>query len=251
MSDETRDLVVRPPVRLALAAVTLGGLFYVLGQYVSAQQARDIAAKREITVQGQGEVFARPDVARVTLGVDTGPQATAKAALELLAKEFTDVVSAVRSLGIKEEDVKATNVSLNPQYDYQEGRQTLRGFTASETIEVTIRDLDKISDVLARTTSAGANQIGNLSFDIDDRQKLEQEAEEKAAQNARVRAEALARALGVTLGGVKSFSTSRETPPPPVFAERALLAPADAGGPPVPAGSQRITTTATVTYEIR
>ena len=255
MGEAGRDLTVKPPVRLALAVVVIGGLLYVVGQYVASQPQRvrqETEAKREITVQGRGEVQARPDVARLTLSVNTGPQQSAKAALELLSRRFRAVAAAVKTLGIKEEDVKTTNLSINPQVDYSEGRQILRGFVASESIEVKIRDLEKVGEVLARTTVEGVNQAGGIEFEIDDPEKLREQAEEKAIADARENAQRLARALGVGLGRVKTFSVGAvPTHIPPIFAARAIAAEGGPTGPPVPSGSLEVVATVSVTYELR
>src|SRR5687768_7933224 len=114
-----------------LSAVVVGGLFYVAGQYIALQPTRiqqETEAGREITVTGDGRVFARPDIAEITVGVSTGPQATAERAMTLLTERFTAVVEAVREAGVEEKDITTSNFSLNPQYDFQNGQQTLRGY---------------------------------------------------------------------------------------------------------------------------
>ena len=252
--DDTRNLIVKPPAHLALAAVALGGLLYIVGQYIASQPQRiqkETEAKREIIVQGRGEVQGKPDVARMTLGVETSAQPTAKVALDILSRRFDAVVAAVKALGIQDNDVTTTNLSIQPQYDYTNGRQILRGFEASEQIEVKIRDLGKIGEVLARTTIEGVNQAGGIAFEIDDPEKLQEEAEEKAIKDARENGERLADTLGVRLGRVKAFSVSGETPgPEPLFAAR-LAEERAVGGPPVPAGSQDIVVTVSITYELK
>lgn len=254
MEGESRDLVVKPPVRLALGAVIIAGLLYVLGQYVASQPQRvrqEVEAKRELTVQGRGEVLARPDIARMTLSVETGVQPTAKDAMTLLSRRFEAVVGAVKVVGIKEEDIKTTNLSISPRYDYADGRQVLRGFAATESIEVKIRDLGRIGDVLARTTVEGVNQAGGLSFAIDDPESLQLQAQEKAIVNAHESARTLARALDVGLGRVKTFSVA-STPEPPIYQlERAAVAEGSPVSPPVPTGTQEIIVTVSVTYELR
>lgn len=248
-------MVIRPPVKLALAVVTTGGLLYIIGQYVASQPLRiqqESEAKREITVQGTGEVHVKPEVARLTVGVQVQAQPTAQDALNALSERFTAVVKALKDLGIKDEDVKTTNLSLNPQYEYVDGRQTPRGFTASELVDVTIRDLTKIGQVLGRTTAAGANQSGGIRFEVEQPSLLQTQAEEAAIVDARAKAERLAKALGVRLGRVKTF-TSSPAPQPPIFAEGFALRSADASlaAPPVPVGTLDATTTVTVTYELR
>lgn len=258
MNGETRDLVVKPPVQLLFAAVAIGGLFYVAGQYIASQPQRiqqEAEAKREIAVQGRGEVSVRPDVAKVTLGLTTGPQPTAKAALDALAKKFQGIVAAVKNQGIKDEDVKTSNFSIQPVYDFADGRQTIRGFEATESLEVKIRDLDKIGEVLARTTAEGVNQAGGISFEIDDPDAAQDEAEGMAIKDAKANAERLAKTLGVGLGRVKTFSVTSAPPSPgPIFAQAELEGVPGAGGPgapPVPPGIEEIVVTVTVTYELR
>lgn len=250
-----QNVVVKPPVQLVLAVVVVGGIFYMLGQYIASQPQRvqqETEAKREIAVQGQGEVEARPNVATVTLGVQTGPQTSAKIALDLLTQKFNAVVKAVKGLDVKDEDIKTTNLSVNPVYDYSNGRQTVRGFEASESITVKIRDLDAIGQVVAVSTAEGVNQVGGVTFEIDDPAAVEAEARAKAIADARQNAQALAKELDVNLGRVKAFSATRDTPPGPVFEKATLEAVGgDAAAPVVPAGSTTVSAQVTITYELR
>ncbi|TSC72022.1 MAG: hypothetical protein G01um101438_782 [Parcubacteria group bacterium Gr01-1014_38] len=239
-----------------MGAVVVGGLFYVLGQYLASQPQRiekEAEAKREITVHGRGEVQGKPDVARLTLGVQTNVQPSAKAALDILSRRFNDVVSALKALGIKEEDLKTTNLSITPRYDYGNAPPTIHGFEASEHVQVTIRDLDKIGEVLAKTTLEGVNQAGGITFEIDDPEALQEQAQEQAIKDAKKNAEQLAKALSVRLGRVKTFSVSSPSPGPvPIFLERAQAVGGQAPpGPPVPAGTSEIVATVTITYELR
>ena len=235
--------------------IIIGGLFYLGGQYIASQPQRteqEVQANREITVSGSGEVVARPDVARISLSVQTGPQATAASALEILATRFGSIVKAVENTGVEENDIKTTDLSVHPRYDYSDGRQELRGFEASETVEVTIRDLDSIVRVLAVATGEGVNQAGGLQLSVDDPDELQLEAQEQAIADARQKAEQLADALGVRLGRVKSFSSSGgDYRAQPYALETAALGEADLVAPPVPIGEQNITSNVSVTFEIR
>lgn len=232
------------------------GLFYIGGQYIASQPQRisqETESKREITVAGSGEAMAKPDVARVTLSVQTGPQPDAKTALNLLSQKFNAVVAAVKSNGVKDNDVKTVNLSVHPMYDYVDGQQHLRGFEASESIEVKIRDLDKTGQVIVATTGAGVNQVGGIDFSIDDPDQLKIDAQEKAIKDADQKAKQLAKALGVSLGRVKTFSaTTNDDVRPPMYASAALeTKSSEPIAPPVPPGTQNITATVSVTYELR
>lgn len=238
-----------------LLAVVIGGLFYTLGQYVASEPQRvqkEAGAERTIVVQGEGEVQAVPDVARITLGVQTNVMASAQGAIKSLTGKFTAVVEAVKQGGVDDKDIKTTNLTVRPQYDYRDGRRTLRGFAASESVEITIRDLDKISDVIGKTVMEGVNQVGDISFEIDEPDSLQQEAQELAIKKARENAKQLAKALGVRLGNVKTFTESSQGNNQPVFRE-AMMAVEDNGveGPPVEAGSQEVVSKVTITYEIK
>jgi uncharacterized protein len=239
-----------------IVAVIVGGIFYVFGQYLASQPEQvqqEAAAQRQITVDGRGEIQTVPDVAQISLGVTTGTQPTAEVAMKKLSSSFDAVLKAVKGEGIKAEDIKTINLNINPQYDYRDGRRALRGFEASESIQVKIRDFGKISDVLGKTVLEGVNQVGGVSFIVDDPDQLQEEAQEKAIEDARDNAKDLAKALGVRLGKVKSFtSTKSGGVNPPVFARAELMVAAEEdSGPPVEAGSQEIVATVTITYELK
>jgi uncharacterized protein YggE len=239
-----------------LGLVVVGGLLYIGGQYVASQPQRveqEIEANREITVSGQGKVSARPDVAQVMLGVTTGPQSTAERAMGILTQRFNTALAAVKAEGVEEDDIQTTNLSVNPVYDYQSGQQTLRGFEASESIQIKIRDMDKIGTVISRATSEGINQAGGIQFVIDEPEELEREAIASAIADAKKNAEALADELGVNLGRVKSFSASGTPPTPPLFYAANEMKAADARGGDiqVPSGTNEISASVSITYELK
>lgn len=240
-----------------LGLVVLAGVFYLAGQYVASAPQRvqqEVEAGRELAVAGTGKAVAKPDVARVHLGVVSGPRTTAEAALEIVAERFEAVLKAVRAVGVAEDDIRTTNLSINPVYDFASGRQIPRGFEASETVEVTIRDLKKVGEVVSRATVEGVNQAGGVNFEVDDIEKVRLEAQQKAIEDAKSKADELVKTLGVRLGRVKTFAAHDAGGPIPLYA-RAESLPAGVGGdtavPPVPAGTQEIVVNVTVTYELR
>lgn len=239
-----------------IITVVVGGLLYVGGQYVASQPQRveqEVAANREITVSGHGKVTAKPDIAQVTLGVTTGQQSTAEQAMNVLTERFNAALAAVQAEGVEEDDIKTTNLTINPVYDYQDGQQTLRGFEAAESIEVKIRDLDAIGKVVSRATAAGTNQVGGIQFVIDEPETLEREAQALAITDAKKNAEALADELDVSLGRVKSFVASAAPPVfPPFYAAAELKTADDRGGDiQVPAGTNEISASVSITYELK
>lgn len=238
-----------------LTVIVVAGLLYVAGQYVASQPQRvqeEVEAGREITVSGSGKAYATPNVAKYSLSIVIGPQTTAEAALAMLSQRSEAIVKAVKSEGVEEKDVATTNLSINPVYDFPSGRQVLRGFEASQSLEVIIRDLEKIGVVLSKATGEGVNAAGGLRFEVDDIEKVRTEAQEKAIEDARAKAEQLSQALGVSLGRVKTFNTSSSGPPPVPFLARSVSeAGQDVAVPEVPAGTQEIQETVVITYELR
>jgi uncharacterized protein YggE len=241
-----------------VVAILLGGLLYVAGQYVSSQPQRiqkEAAANREITVQGTGKIQTKPDIAQYSLGVTTGSQASAAVAITTLTNKFNAVLNAVKQQGVKADDIKTTNLSINPVYDWNNGKQTLRGFEASENIEIKIRDLNKIGDILAKSTVEGVNQAGGIQFIVDDPDKLQTETQKKAIEDAQGKAKELAKSLGVSLGKVKTFSASATLPNVyPMYTNSVSLGAGDsslAKSPEVPTGTQEITANVTIVYELK
>ncbi len=237
-----------------ILSVIVAGVLYVAGQYVGSQPQRieqEVAANREIQVEGTGKVEVRPDIAQITLGVEVDRQPTADSALRILSERFSRVVAALKDVGVAEEDVTTTNFSISPTYDFPDGRQVPTGFQASENVTVKIRDLDTIGQVISRTTVEGVNQVGGVTFTSEDVEEIKSQAQEAAIADARQKAERLAQALGVRLGRVKTFSSSLQPPIP--FLERAVAVSGIGGAEPVPqvpVGTQETTAQVTVTFEI-
>tara|TARA_Y100000310_G_scaffold344574_1_gene458077 strand:- start:4649 stop:5422 length:774 start_codon:yes stop_codon:yes gene_type:complete len=205
-----------------------------------------------ITISGEGGVTATPDITQVSLGYQTEDQDVAKAQQDNTEK-MNKLINQLKDLDIDKEDIKTTNYSIYPRYDYINRQQTLRGYQVSQNVSVKIRDLDKIGEVLSLAGSAGANQVSGLSFTIDDPEDLRQQAREEALANAKEKAEALAKVAGVKLGRLVSFNESGGgyDYPMPMFAEaKAMDIGIGGAAPDIEPGSQDITVNVTVTYEV-
>src|SRR3989344_925984 len=137
-------------------------------------------------------------------------------------------------------------------YDWTEQGQIFRGFEASQSFRVKVRDLAKVDDVLTVATDAGANQAGNVQFTIDDPEKQRADAREEAVAEAKRKAELLARNLGKRLGRLKGFSEGGGgwVQPMMMRVEKVVMS---GGAPdlPLPAGEQEINVQVTLTYELK
>ncbi len=191
---------------------------WVWGQAVGpavAQATEDTSAystAETITVVGQGSVKVRPDVAQVSIGVETSAETVSEAVDENQAK-MESILAALDGLGIEEKDVQTMHYSI--QLDrYPEpmpvtestGADAQPVYRVSNMVNVTVRNLDRVGDVLDAVVEAGANNIWGISFSLDDRDAAEEEARAEAIADARSRAGALAELTEVTLGPVMSVS---------------------------------------------
>lgn len=206
-----------------------------------------------ITVTGEGKVIAVPDVAAIDLGTTVERQ-TVAAAQEENTRVMNAVIKTLGEMGVDKKDIRTTSYSIRPVYDWTDGRQRLRAYQAAQSVQVKIRDLEKVGDIVGAAGQMGVNQAGNVAFAIDDPEALKQEARLLALANAKEKAEALSKAVGVKLRRVVSFSESFGQAPPPYFYDKVALGRgAEAAEPPAPSiepGSSEIVVNADVTYEI-
>jgi uncharacterized protein YggE len=201
-----------------------------------------------LAVVGSGKVTVVPDMATIQLGVLV-EKPSAKAAREAGAKAMTQVIAAIRALGIADTDIATATVSLGPVYDYTTtNTQKIRGYQLSNMVSVTVRDLEKVADVLDDSVTAGATAVNGITFDVADRTGAEAKAREAAMADAKAKATTLSGAAGVSITGVASISESVSTP---IWYGRdfAAAAPAEASTPVMP-GSTDVTITVNVSYLI-
>jgi len=157
--------------------------------------------KRTINVSGQGTVNAVPDIAYVTIGVITENE-NAKVAQQDNAEEMSKVVNAILGAGISEDDIKTTNYNISPKYNYikETGTSVIAGYSVTNQIQVTVRDVAKVGDIIDLAASNGANMSSNISFSVSDYEKYYNEALKVAVENGKKRAETIANTIGITLG---------------------------------------------------
>ena len=157
-----------------------------------------------ITVSATGKITIVPDVARVNVGV-TVNKATVKASRDSLGETMTSIVNALKALGIAEADIQTSGLNLYPRY--ANGSSTkIVGYTMTEQLQVTVRDLDKAGDVVDAATAKGATEVNGIWFDVSDPAKAQDDARAAAVTAARTSAQALAKAGNVRLGAVVSIT---------------------------------------------
>ncbi len=203
-----------------------------------------------ISVTGEGKIFIKPDIGEVTLAVSS-EAGTVEAAQKRATEVINKIFQTLKEKGVEEKDIKTVNYSINPQYDYSDGKQRLRGYQVSQSFKVKIRDLAKTGEIIASASQAGANQVGGLSFTTEDPTKLQAEARDKAIEDAKTKAKELAKKLGVRLGKVVGFSEFGGSGPIPYFGfEKAGMGGAVAS-PEIPVGENEIRVNVSITYQIK
>lgn len=207
-------------------------------------------AEHTIAVTGVGTVVTAPDVADLRLGV-TFTRPTVRAARADAAAAMTKVIAALKALGIAENDIQTTNISLQPAYDYASNTNPPRitGYTLSNGVAVTVRDLDKVGDAIDNSLAAGATTFDGVSFRVDDPAKAQQQARTDAMTQARAHANTLAAAAGLAITGVASISETTAQTPYPVYYGAAAGAAKDVATP-VQVGTTDVTITVSVVYLI-
>lgn len=216
----------------ASGALLAGCAPQIAAQPVSAADPRT----NTVTVVGKGEVLHKPDVARASVGIEVSAPTVAEANRNA-AQRMTELIAALKKTGIADKDIQTSNFSINFERAYPPpppmpmlappvapAAKSPPGpkaapvapppppaepaglYRVSNTVSITVRDLDKVGSVLDAAVAAGANNVWGVSFGLDKPEALEPEARAKAVADARSRAESLAKLAGRTLGDVVSVS---------------------------------------------
>lgn len=201
-------------------------------------------------VTGEGKVTSIPDAAMITIGVQESGL-TVKEAQNKLNSSINKVSEVVKKLGIDSKDIQTTNYNINPEYDYSNDSQRIKAYSANTNLQIKVRQLENVNSVIDIATANGANQIGGISFDINDKSKLENEARQKAVLETKKKAADASKIAGFKLGKIINYSENiGSSSLPPI---RAMAIEKAIGGAPtkVETGTTDITVSVTLSYEIQ
>jgi len=217
-----------------------------------AQQAtvsQAIAGTR-LDINATGEAMRVPDIAIITAGVMTRAS-TATAALEQNAAQMNRMRAALKRAGIDDRDVQTSNISLNPEYRYQDNQAPqLTGYTASNQVNVRFRDIRNTGKILDALVVEGANQISGPNLTIDQPDAALDEARAKALAIGRARAELYARSLGMRVVRLVAVNESGGgyAPPPPM---PMMMARGERDSTRIDPGEQKLTVSLGMTFELQ
>lgn len=166
-----------------------------------------------IEVQGVGSIQAVPDVARITFG-HREENKDLKVAQANLEAKISQAISSLKNAGVEEKDIKQQNYNAFPRYEYNpnckgmyciEGNRELVAYEVSQSIQVTVRDIDKAGEILAILSQSGVTELSGPYFEIEDPSVYQQQARTLAIEDAREEAKVVAKSLGVRLGRMVDF----------------------------------------------
>src|SRR3989338_9157990 len=225
-------------------------------------------AYRSFPVTGEGKVVAVPDVAEYTFSVITQGGKDLSKLQQDNTKKVNRAIGFVKSSGVEAKDIKTQGYGVDPRYQTSSCRQMpidinsatekvcpppeIVGYTISQTVSVKVRDFTKIGEILSGVVQSGVNSVSELSFTIDDRTEIENQARQEAIANAISKAESIAQAGNFNLGKILSINENSF----PVFNQYKTLG---IGGsedfassaPVIEPGSQEVSIRVTISYEIR
>lgn len=209
------------------------------------------APARTITVNGEGKAAAAPDMAVITIGV----QSEAPNAADALRQNTANMSATIRKLkdlGVKDRDIQTSGLSIHPRYNYEQNRSSpeVIGFVASNNVTVRLRDLKNAGAVIDQAVQSGANSLSGVSFSFADPDPLYEEARRDAVADARAKAALLTEAAGVKLGKLIRIQDGYvSTPEPKMYGARMMEMAADSAVP-MEAGESEITAGVSLVYEI-
>jgi uncharacterized protein len=202
-----------------------------------------------ISVTGEAQISAPPDLAQLDAGVASDGK-TAREAAEANSAAMSKVLAALKGAGLEDKDYQTSRLSLQPQYaPNRPGPSPIVGYRASNRVSIKLHDVAKVASVIDTLVTAGANDVGNINFTVTQASKLLDDAREKAIADARRKAEIYAKAAGVTLGA--PLSISEEGAPAPVFRGKMMAAAPMATSTPIAQGEETLSVTVAVTWAIK
>ncbi len=256
MQDNKGFLVV---LALGFIVVALAILFAPRQDINLSGSGSPIEQKSTIAVAGQAQFDVDPDKAEVYIRVQT-KEPTAKRAQEENSRLMNDVKAALKTTGVKDDEMETTQYNMWPQqkWDPKTQESIEDGYMVQHLLKVTTTDVTEVGDLLDVAVRSGANGLDRVEFSISDKKKLDvnSEALAQASSNAKDKAESIAQGLGVTLGGIASVSESNvgydNYPRPYYYAMDAGMSEKSAvSAPSISPETVRVSATISIVYKIK
>ena len=219
----------------------------------SACAGDDVSDTRFVRVSGDAKVLAEPDKAVLSMGVEERDKEL-RVAQDRVNRTIKAFLKVCKDLDIEDEHIKTAQLITRPEYDWQnQNRQRrLTGYYVLRQLQVDVRDLDKLGELMENASDAGVNQIGGVQMASSKEKEYYRDALAKAADDARMNAEVLAKTLDAKLGEVRSIVTTHVGVQPPIRPmARAAMAEAKGGPDTYQSGEIQFIANVTVEFELR
>jgi len=272
---------------IAVAVLALG---YAALSYVNSySKVIEPSSFRSFSVTGDGKATAIPDIAEFSFQVITEGGVDITALQTKNTEAMNKVIGYVKTQGVAEKDIKTQYYNVEPRYQTSNCRITttpllltpavapdsisgssgssfgtvnqtcpppsIVGYTITQSVDVKIRDFSKIGDIMGGVVKNGANQVGSLSFTIDDQTKVQDEARTEAIIKAMAKAESIADAGNFKVGRLLNIQEGGQYPMYNTSLRMESAAKLDATGaapaPVIQPGSQEVNVNVTLQYEIK
>lgn len=226
-----------------LIAIVLMAFAFNTGQPAGQEE------EHTLSVSGSAQKSTAPDTASLSIGVVV-QASTAMIASDENAVLMSAVISELNNLGLEAKDIQTSMISIHPVYAFN-GAQTIVSYSASNNVRVTTNELDIVSEIIDRSTAAGANQVGGVSFSVSEEKQKEimDELLAGAVTDASSKANKLAENLDIRIVGVKTASISEVGFPQPFFRDTAFVE--ERAATPIQPGEMEVTLSVQVTYIVR
>lgn len=227
-------------------------IFLLLTSTAESQQDKIRPRVPSITVNGEAMISAEPDQAHIDIGVVTQARSAPDASKEN-AERLSRVITEVKKLLNKNDEIKTSGYSLTPNYRYpQGGKPEIVGYTASNTVRIKTNTLDRVGRLIDGAMQAGANNVNRLIFTLKDEHGAQLEALRQASAKAKSKAEAIAASLGLKIVRIAAIIEGERTIQPihrQVMAARGEALTAQAPTPVEP-GTVDVRSTVSLTAEV-
>jgi len=166
--------------------------------------------RRTLAVTGTAEVSVQPDICYISFGVETFHKKSAREAYRANAELMTALSAAVKAAGIAAKDIQTSGFTVTPQYRYEDAtrKRLFDGYRVYHSLDVNVRDLERPSAVLDAGMNAGATQVNNVTFAVENPKKYTADARVEAVKAAQAKAQTMADLTGVKLGKPITISES-------------------------------------------
>jgi len=240
-------------VSLALAtALTLGIVSVARASNVTTL-AVGASQQTGISVCGQGTAFVQPDQARLMAGVQA-TASSAQAARSAAAQAMNAVLAALKNAGVSNADIQTSYFAIEPTYSYSSGGPQVTGYSATNTVQVTISQVTAVGGIVDAVTRAGGNNVvvEGISFTSSNPTQGKTQAEQNALADAHSQALQIAQRAGMSLGAPISIQVgSCGNVSTPINFAQAAAASNDGASTPIQAGQQQVSATVNVVYALR